>query len=55
MDGQRGEPRSREAVAAGASRLRSVVLAPAVVFLAAHESSYVIGEVIAVTGGSPVH
>jgi NAD(P)-dependent dehydrogenase (short-subunit alcohol dehydrogenase family) len=32
-----------------------VELAPAFVFLASQESSYVIGETIAVTGGSPVH
>jgi NAD(P)-dependent dehydrogenase (short-subunit alcohol dehydrogenase family) len=32
-----------------------VELAPAFVFLASQEASYVVGEVIAVTGGSPVH
>lgn len=32
-----------------------VELAPAFVFLASQESSYVIGETIAVTGGDPVH
>lgn len=32
-----------------------VELAPAFVFLASQESSYVIGETIAVTGGSPMH
>lgn len=32
-----------------------VELAPAFVFLASQEASYVIGETIAVTGGSPVH
>jgi len=32
-----------------------VELAPAFVFLASQESSYVVGETIAVTGGSPVH
>jgi NAD(P)-dependent dehydrogenase (short-subunit alcohol dehydrogenase family) len=32
-----------------------VELAPAFVFLASQESSYVIGETIAVTGGSPTH
>ncbi len=32
-----------------------VELAPAFVFLASQESSYVVGETIAVTGGMPVH
>ncbi|NQX35806.1 SDR family oxidoreductase [Herbiconiux sp. VKM Ac-2851] len=32
-----------------------VELAPAFVFLASQESSYVVGETIAVTGGSPTH
>jgi NAD(P)-dependent dehydrogenase (short-subunit alcohol dehydrogenase family) len=32
-----------------------VELAPAFVFLASQESSYVTGETIAVTGGTPLH
>lgn len=55
-DSHQGEPNiTGKGGAPVPARERPVELAPAFVFLASEESSYVVGETIAVTGGMPVH